>query len=563
MSSIRRVYFYLVTLITLGILAAGVRGLLFLLFDITLNGPSSIGRQSFIQQQLSLGLAMLVIGGPLWYFYWRAVQRNVGTNDKEIGAPMRGLFISLILTVTAIVALFAGSNCLKWVMSGFSSSQDAAGSLATFLVSALIWFYYFRISEGEGLHSTASRTLRRWYIYIVSGWGLVWLTAGVVQLVDAGFLVLPIWGQSLISRTFWSDTVRNNVSWIIIGGVWWAFHWFRLSIRDIGSTLRQVYVYLLAIVGSSITGLVALVITLYETFVWALAPGAASAGYFEFLGWTVPTIVVAAAVWTYHQFLSQEEASELHESLLSARRIHLYIMSFIGLGTLVSGLIMLLGILVDLLINNLSFSVSIQPGWWQKQLSLTVAFLLVATPLWLYYWGKVMGLSTAGGLVEWKARSRRIYLYVIIGAAIIALAADLVNIVYQLLTGVLAGSFVVNLLRNSKWSIQSLIVAAPLLWYHWQIAREDQGKGAEKAASHKLVSIIAGNQSRELISSLEARLGNNMRVLRLSGTEGESPVLSDEEIGNIVAEIESSASNSIMLVVHGGRVLVLPYDETV
>jgi len=41
--------------------AAGIRILFSLLFDLAFEGPSSINQANFVQQQLSLGLAMLVI----------------------------------------------------------------------------------------------------------------------------------------------------------------------------------------------------------------------------------------------------------------------------------------------------------------------------------------------------------------------------------------------------------------------------------------------------------------------------------------------------------------------
>ena len=67
MNTIRRIWFYAVTLVTLGIFAAGVGQLLSLLFNITIKGSylTLTGATSFNQQQLSLGLAMMVIGGDI------------------------------------------------------------------------------------------------------------------------------------------------------------------------------------------------------------------------------------------------------------------------------------------------------------------------------------------------------------------------------------------------------------------------------------------------------------------------------------------------------------------
>jgi len=561
-SSVRRVYFYLVTLITLGIFAGGVGTLLSLLFDITISGPSAIGQPRFNQQQLSLGLAMLVIGGPLWFIFWRSVQKHVNGNTAETGATLRKFFLNFILVVTSLTAVFAAQTFLKWLLSGSPHSQSSSGSLATLIVASIVWFYHWRVSENEGQPSSSAKTLRRWYVYVASGCGLILLTIGLVQLVDSSARYLPFWGNILINGNFWAGPFQENVSAILPGGLLWAFHWFRMSKGDADSSLRQVYIYLLAIVVSSVVGLTALIMGLYRILVWAMgAAGDVSGGYFQFLGWVIPTLIVSAAVWVYHQSVAREESAQVQERRLSSKRVHYYIMSFIGLGTLTAGLIILFGTILDLITNSLNPSIALQSGWWQKQLSLFLSLLIVAVPLWWYYWNQIIKLSASGGISEWRARSRRIYLYVIIGASIITLAADLVNIVYQFLSGLMAGNFGLAVLQKSKWSIQSLIVALPWLLYHWQIARHDQRRGAETATGYRAVSALIDSQSQELIGRLEKQLGTKIRVLEYSGTPTETPIFSNEDLVKLAAEIQSSPTQKVMLVIRNGKLEVLPYQE--
>jgi hypothetical protein len=560
MSNVRRVYFYLVTIITLGILAGGTGVLLSLVFDITIS-RSAVGQANFNQQQLSLGLAMLVIGGPLWFFFWRNIQKTVKGNSAETGAALRKFFLNFILVVTSLTAIFAAQTFLKALLSGNLQSGGTASSLATLIVSAVVWFYHWKISEGEGQPSSAAKTLRRWYIYIVSGWGLILLSLGLVQMVDSSIRYLPFWGNSLINGSLWSGAFQDNIVSGILGGSLWAFHWLYMSRGDVDSTLRQVYIYLLAISVSSVAGLTALVIAIYRTLAWAMGTsGNTSNGYFQFLGWVIPTLVVTAAVWFYHQSVAKEESAQVHERRLSSKRIHLYIMSFIGLGALTSGLIILLGTILDLIINGINPAIAMQTGWWQKQLSLCLGLLIVAVPLWIYYWNQVIKLSNTGGITEWRAKSRRIYLYVIIGAAIITLAADMVNIVFQFLSGILAGNFGLGVLQKSKWSIQSLLVAAPILIYHWQIARQDQRRGAESTGGQKGVTVLIDSSSRDLIGRLEKRLGTKIRVLETTLPSKGPTQFTDEEIDQVTLEIGSSPTPQVMLVVYEGKVLVLPYQ---
>ncbi|MBN1189109.1 MAG: hypothetical protein JXA46_05090 [Dehalococcoidales bacterium] len=560
MSSIRRVYFYIVSLVSLGISAAGARILLSLLFDLIFSRSSLISQPAFVQQQLSLGIAMLVIGCPLWFFFWRGIQTNAAGNRTETGSLMRQIYLKLVLIVTSLMALFASEGFLSWLLAGLPSWQTAGGSnLATLIVVAAIWYYHWKVSESEGQPSPAAQTLRRWYIYIASGWGLVQTVVGIIQVVHAGSISLLVRGPSLVSATVWSGDMQNSISWILLGGLFWAFHWFKMSRGDFDSVLRQVYIYLLAITGSSITGIVALVMALFYIFVWVLGAADSGGSYFQFLGWAIPTVVAAAAVWSYHQAMAWEEAVHQKERRLSSRRVHLYIMSFLGLGAMVAGLVLLLGIPLQLAVNSIQPPLAVEPGWWQKQVSLFLALLITAFPLWWIYWKQVIRLADRRGVEEWRARSRRTYLYVIIGASIIALAADLVNIFYQILSAGLSGGYNAGVLRSTSWSIQSLVVAVPLLVYHWKIARDDQRRGAEKIAGHKAVTVLAGREAKLVVSRLEEGLGYKISVLQSDGPETDPPVLTEGDLKGLVEKIESASSARVMVVISEGRIAVIPY----
>jgi hypothetical protein len=229
----------------------------------------------------------------------------------------------------------------------------------------------------------------------------------------------------------------------------------------------------------------------------------------------------------------------------------------LGLGTLAAGLTFLFGILIDT-----GSSLTATSGWWRTQLSLSLSLIIIGTPLWLYYWNGTLKRVQSAGINEWRALSRRIFLYVIIGASIITLAADLVNIVYQLLRLMMQGNFSANFLHNSKWSLQTMVVAAALLWYHWLILRADQRLGAESLDIRRNVTLLTGDHTGELASRLEGKLGIKIHTLYQVGQTGEPlPALMDEEIDKLANEIQSSPGNKVIVVVIGGKVTVLPYQD--
>jgi hypothetical protein len=448
-------------------------------------------------------------------------------------------------------------------MDGAQIAYFSSGGIATLIICVAVWFYHWRISEKEGYPSPEARTLRRWYVYVLSGFGLVWLSVGIVNLISAAVLTLPFWADTLVSGQFWSDTTRMGISWIMLGGITWYFHWFRMARGDIESDLRQVYFYLLAISGGAIAALVALITTLYQVFTWIFSAVTVSAGqHFQFLGWSVPTLLIGIAIWGYHRQLVHEEQSHAVERQASAQRVHLYLMSFLGLGTLVTGLIYLFGILLSLITSSVDTTVIESSGGWRDALSLCLALLIVGTPLWLYFWAKVLKLADTGGIIEWRANSRRIYLYIVVGAAIGALIASLVNILYQVFNGLLQGNFGVQVLRNIMWSLQALIVAVPLLLYHWRIVRTDQRRGAELVTARKKVTLVVSERTGELASRLTEKLGYKIRVLySVNQADEMTTSISDEEMSQTINAVQNASSQNVLLVVIGSKIVAFPYQE--
>ena len=569
MNTIRRFWFYAVTLVGLGIFAAGVERLLNLLFKVTIAGsqtvPITTPNYPVVplvinnnQTQLSLGLALTAIGGPLWLLFWRAVQRRVKGNQEETGAVMRKFFLNFVLLVSAFILIVNASGFLQWLISGASASAFSPGGLALVIVAGFIWFYHYRVSESEGHPSSAAKTLRRWYVYILSVFGLAMLAVSLVLLTSAAFKNLPVWGEVLVAGKFWSTATQGNAAWIIFGGATWYFHWFRMGREDYNSKLRQVYFYLPAISGGAITALVSASILLFNVFVWIFSgTGAAGSRYFQFLGWAVPTILVGLAIWGYHQRLAQEEAGRMQEKRLSAQRVYFYLMAFLGLVTGVIGLSIFFGLAVET-----GTQMAATDGWWRHQLSVALAMLFVGTPIWLYYWNGILKRVKAGRMEEWRALSRRIFLYVIIGAAIVLLAADLVTIIYELLKDTLGNRFSANFLNDAKWGLQTVLVAAGLLWYHWRVLRADQRRGAETTLLRHDVTILADDRAGDLAVRLETKLGYKTHALFLVGQTGARlPALPDEEIDRLVNEIQSSAADKLMLVMLDGRITVMPYRD--
>jgi hypothetical protein len=74
--------------------------------------------------------------------------------------------------------------------------------------------------------------------------------------------------------------------------------------------------------------------------------------------------------------------------------------------------------------------------------------------------------------------------------------------------------------------------------------------------------LLADDRSGDLAARFENKLGYKVRTFYQVGQTGEQlPGLPDEEIDRLVNEIQSAASNKVMLVPVNGKVMVMPYRE--
>jgi hypothetical protein len=558
MSTAKRVFLYIITIVTLGIFAGGVGNLLSLVFDLIFRSNEG---GSFAQGQLAMGLAMLIIGGALWFLFWRIIQRATSGDAGEIGSGIRKLYLNLILVVSAVNGLVNLAEFLRWILTGVPFSEFPSSELAGLIVTGCIWFYHRKIEKGEGQPSPEAKILGHWYVYILSAFGLIAVTSSIVQLLNSAFSYLPVWGEYTLRGGLWDNVIAVNIGWMLAGGLAWWYHWLRLAKEDYESTLRQVYLHLLAITGSVVAALTALTTVFYKLFSYAFG-GSADEGYFRFLGWSVPLILVAAGVWIYHRKIIQEESVKLKINQLSPHRLYLYLMSFIGLGAALSGIVFLFSVILDLLVDAFSAAAIFESGWWANQLSLSLALMLSGVPVWLYFWRKVLRLADEGGIMERSTRSRRIFLYTMLGLTIIAAVTTLVIIIYQVINGILRGEFETEFLRTVIWSLSVLLAAIPALIYHWRVLREDQRLGAEKLIRRKRVNVVAVEGTEDLISRIEKKLSYGVRRLRYTGgITGELPVLTDEELDKLVNDIGIAAGDGVILDITDSKIKLLPFEE--
>ena len=558
MSSIKRLYFYFVAFVALIVVANGATTMLGPILDRLLPNRLLLGS---LATPFSLGLAMIIPGLPLWLIHWRATQRYVRRDPEEIGSAERKLYLNALLFISAVVVLLAALRIFGWFLGAEDARMDGS-SLASLLVWGSLWSYHWRVESSEGQPTPDARRAHRLYLYLTSAYSLVTLVVGlgvVLAVLLSGIYNALFPGVILDAPAAWGDQMRMGVSLIAMGGLWWGFHWVYAARGDRESVLGQVYLYLFAVLGGIVTVLSAIIALIYQTL-WFILGGvdASASSHFEFVVFTLTFLLWGVALFVYHWRVVQEEGTGMPLRLLGAGRGYRYIMTGLGLASFSGGMITLVFVLLGFLVA-LSPGIFLGNNWWQNPLSAALAMLVVGMPVWFYFWTTAQSSALQGSPEERAILPRRLFLYVVLGAAMLGMLGNLTFLLFKFINGIIEGTLSLDVLRETRWSIGVVITAGVFLGYYWSILREDQRVGAEAAPRRKEVTLVVGEWAAALVPELEEVLGTRPKVLYNLSSDEASPSLSQEELQDLAGRVAAAPGGKVLLVVTEGTVIVYPY----
>ena len=473
--------------------------------------------------------------------------------------------------VSVSVAIFGLASFLRWVFG----AEDFRGShISSPLVWGALWVSHWRLETLEGQLTELTRSIRRLYAYVVSfiGLGMLVVGAGVVLGQLLGEAYDALFGTTLISPSgvsLWDDTTRTGLAVALIGGVIWWWHWHRVSRGDTESVLRQVYFYVFAILVGVITLVASLSIILFGVLEWLLGlPVAASTfGHFRFFPGAIAAATVGAGLWGYHWAVVRQETHLAAHRMLAARRVYRYLVAALGLGTLAAGLVILFAVVLGLLVPQARGDL-VESRWWQGTLALTVTLIAVGVPLWGYYWFGAQREAKAMGTGERTALSRRVFIYLVFGIAVLVALGNLSALLFILFRDVLEGELTLQVLQDTKWSIGMLLMAGTLSVYHWLVLQEDRRAvpsveelPVTPPPVRKVVIVLATEAAEPLVEQLESRLGYPIQLWRRLDIEAGAPAITEEEISITQQRIAQAPGDRVLLTIDASGVQVVPYEE--
>lgn len=563
MKTIRRFYFYLISLISIQVVIWAVVNLLRTIFDGNVI--------TSVVDWLAGGIAFVLVGVPIFWLHWTTVQRDAQKDVEESTSQIRALFLYAMPLATGIpitYAILAILNRLLAQALGLSGTSAILGggqthidNLIAIFTNLIILVYFWRVLQQDVQtvsaqeHLTNTRRLYR-IVWMVYGLGLTIL--GTQQILRFIFITPPEFGN------FFTSWLATGLALLLVGLPIWVRFWtiIQRSLTESGektSSLRLAVLYVLTFLGIGFS-LTAFGILLANIFRWL----------FQVESWTVRAFIDQHAValsllltmgfiWVYFRrelFLSiAANGDELHQAFL--HRIYNSILSFAGLVVSFLGLLLLLGVIFET-IFDLSLGSQAAP------LSDALALITIGLPLWLYYWLSIQKEVNRGDNIAIGTRKsvlRRIYLYLALFATVVGGMISTGWWIYGVLDALLdqmPANFWLNFFLQFR--IAGLFVV--FLVYHLRILRAD---GSRITLEHT----IEGHQYSILVlqnegSTIGEEINQALQPIstRIAGTNATLDELSENKPDLLVVPARLTAIPPDPLRDYlkdfTGKVLVLP-----
>jgi hypothetical protein len=567
MRTVRRLYFYLLSLISTQVVIWAVVNLLRTIFRVDVVSGAV--------DWIAGGIAFVVVGAPIFWLHWSTVQREAGRDKEEASSRIRALYLYATLLATGIpitYTLLAIFNRLITQVLGLSSysallggAQTHTDNLIALAANLIVLIYFYRILKHDWQTVEDSENLieisrLHRFVWMIYGLGLT--TFGTQQILRYIFFQPQDFGQAAESG------LATGLALIPIGLPIWTQAWRYIqksltSAKERTSSLRLVVLYVLTFLGIGFT-LTTFGILLANGFRWL----------FQVESWTVRTFLDVHAsqlsafatlvvIWAYFGRERKRAIADQGEITRQAslHRIYNNILSFAGLIVSFVGLLLLFGFIIESFFN-------LSIGNNAAMLSDSLALLIIGLPLWLRFWQKIQQETTLDdsiGLSARKSVMRKGYLYLALFATVVGTMLSTGWWIYGILFAVL-DHMPVNFWLNFFLQLRLAILFALFLVYHLKVLRTDnresRAEKTEEFQKYPVLVLQSGDSSfgEAVIKAIQEKsphLTVNLHQLEQESANDELP-----EVSLFVIPSSLTLNPTEPLRTHlqnfNGKVLVIP-----
>jgi hypothetical protein len=522
MTTIRRLYAYLLAFAGLAMLAVGAANLGQVLVDVLLQAPLASGA-GYARDTISLNAAAVLVGLPVWLIHWLWIERSVRHDDSERGSTLRRVYLYIVLAAALGVVAFSAHTALSSAFDVLQrgSSVDAVLREVPFLsIGLVVWLGHWRITARDRAlvgENGGSATLRRWYLYGAAFVGLLTLLVGASGLLEALWHLATSSAPAAVSPGF-----AEPVASTLVGGAVWLLHWSVLPRRltqqaqreDGVSTLRSVYLFLALSVGviGTLAGASQLLYYAVGRLLGVDQPGGVGGDLLQAAAGPVSVMIVYGVAWAYQRQALRRQAATFDEAPRQAgiRRLYTYTVALIALGVLAAGVAGLLWTLGDVVFNTAAASTG---EGWRGNVALFATLAIVGLPVWLLHWRPQPVAED-----EVRSLARRLYLYVSLILAMLAVVGSGAAALYRIINLLLGETSSVSLLSDLAHALAVVVVAGSVAIYHLRVLRSDSRRfsrlpPAEALAAAEVVLKLRAADATTLERALDTLRATGVEVV--------------------------------------------------
>jgi hypothetical protein len=539
MQTVRRLYVYLLSGVTLAMLASGLTIALNVLLSQLGLGGTFIGGGVSNREQLSLAAALVGVGLPVWAIHWFVAERGIRPSrpgaESERASTVRALYLTIVLAATLAFGVGAAVTLVRDVAQqllggGEQVGADRAGSLALLIVTGSVWGYHVAIRRRDlrgGPLQGAAAWLPRLYLYWAMLIGLVLMLqaiGGLVEDVVATALAEPaIVGSADFRRMTLGSHLADVIAW---SAVWLGHLWYACRLvsgpgwRGAGERSSRLRVaYFIVVIGiSAVSG----ILLVGEA---ARAVLVAVMGAVELAGGTGDRTLAAAVItpllsaipwaiaWWLHLGTLRSEALETDDEARAetAERLERHAVAITGLAFGAVGIGWLLGMALDALLGgNRSLAGS---DFWRLELATYAPYAVLGAAVWAWKWAALQAQHRVAPSVEAGSMVRRTFLLITLAAALLSGLGSMALILYRAFGFVLGADLGGNAVSELSTPIGALLAAVAVAAYHGLALRRDDAlraaaaakplEAAEPVAEARRVLVLSGPAHADLDALLE------------------------------------------------------------
>ncbi|MCX6046991.1 MAG: DUF5671 domain-containing protein [Chloroflexi bacterium] len=540
LATIRRLYFYLVALISFVAGLAGLDSLLDNLSDAWLGsaGLSDINRSGYLRDNIASSASILLVAAPIFLLHWGFMQRRQGELGER-GAALRKFFLYGASAVAVGYALFNAYGLLEGLARLAFGELLAESSLwpsdwlhllLTLGFALLLQIYFHRVLVNDGDYGKEEVLAGRWrriYQMLVGLAGLAIVIWGAGQILETFWRAIVNLIYPTIGPDWWRNPLSDGLALLIVGSVLARINWQRwLQITaqlpdEARAGLRRFYLYA-AVVISALVALAPTAALLRELLLLLFGTNSSStAELLDKLTSPLAYIPVGVIAWLWHWRVVRNEVTAYGESLEGAtvRRLYYYSVAATGLALLWFGATDLLQAVLDWwLVQN--------PGSdriWTAPLAEGLSLLAVGAPIWAIHWRTAQQIARQTDLQGSRERAsgpRKAYLYGVALAGALLILFYLAQVVYRLLLLVL-GAPNVDLFSSETVDHIARSGIAALLWgVHLLAIRGDGQMGTETPEPDAQIPLQQREALQRRIAQLEIELTEARAALTKLEIEG-------------------------------------------